>query len=136
VGVGNAGSGAFANCELFFSHLGIWDEIERNAMGYNDAAQAFGNNQLDAFWLFTAFPSGAVIMAAQTNDIELIDLTEEAKSSGFFDKYPYFSELTVPAGPIAASMRTFNPSRMRRCGSPMQRFRGSGVRDVVADLHR
>jgi len=25
VGVGNAGSGAFANCELFFSHLGIWE---------------------------------------------------------------------------------------------------------------
>lgn len=71
VGVGNAGSGAFANCELFFNHMGVWDKVERNAMGYNDAAQAFGNNQLDAFWLFTAFPSGAVIMAAQTNDIEL-----------------------------------------------------------------
>ena len=71
VGVGNAGSGAFANCELFFSHMGVWDKIERNAMGYNDAAAAFGNNQLDAFWLFTAFPSGAVIMAAQTNDIAL-----------------------------------------------------------------
>ena len=49
VGVGNAGSGAFANCELFFTHMGVWDEIERNAMGYNDAASAFGNNQLDAF---------------------------------------------------------------------------------------
>ena len=68
VGVGNAGSGAFANCELFFTHMGVWDKIERNAMGYNDAAAAFGNHQLDAFWLFTAFPSGAVIMAAQTND--------------------------------------------------------------------
>ena len=55
VGVGNAGSGAFANCELFFNHLGIWDRVERNAMGYNDAAAAFGNKQLDAFWLFTAF---------------------------------------------------------------------------------
>jgi hypothetical protein len=98
VGVGNAGSGAFANCELFFTHLGIWDKIERNAMGYNDAAQAFGNNQLDAFWLFTAFPSGAVIMAAQTNDIELIDLGEDARSSGFFDKYPYFSKISVPPG--------------------------------------
>ena len=43
VGVGNAGSGAFANCELFFNHLGIWDRVERNAMGYNDAAAAFGN---------------------------------------------------------------------------------------------
>ena len=98
VGVGNAGSGAFANCELFFTHMGVWDKIERNAMGYNDAANAFGNNQLDAFWLFTAFPSGAVIMAAQTNDIELVDLGKDAAESGFYDKYPYFSKLQVPAG--------------------------------------
>ncbi len=74
VGVGNAGSGAFANCELFFSYLNTWDKVKRNAMGYNDAANAFGNNQLDSFWLFTAFPSGAVLMAAQTNDIDLVDL--------------------------------------------------------------
>ena len=98
VGVGNAGSGAFANCELFFTHMGVWDKIERNAMGYNDAAAAFGNNQLDAFWLFTAFPSGAVIMAAQTNDIAMIDLGADAEKSGFFKAYPYFGELSVPAG--------------------------------------
>jgi hypothetical protein len=98
VGVGNAGSGAFANCELFFTHMGVWDKIERNAMGYNDAAAAFGNNQLDAFWLFTAFPSGAVIMAAQTNDIELVDLGQDATDSGFYEKYPYFIKLAIPAG--------------------------------------
>ncbi|TNG00517.1 MAG: TAXI family TRAP transporter solute-binding subunit [Gammaproteobacteria bacterium] len=97
VGVGNAGSGAFANCELFFSHMGVWDKVERNAMGYNDAAAAFGNKQLDAFWLFTAFPSGAVIMAAQTNDIELVNLEKDALDSGFYEKYPYFSKLKVPA---------------------------------------
>ncbi len=97
VGVGNAGSGAFANCELFFTHMGVWDKIERNAMGYNDAAAAFGNNQLDAFWLFTAFPAGAIIMAAQTNDIDLINLEADAIASGFYEKYPYFSKLTVPA---------------------------------------
>ncbi len=98
VGVGNAGSGAFANCELFFTHMGIWDKIERNAMGYNDAAQAFGNNQLDAFWLFTAFPSGAVIMAAQTNEIALVNLGQDAESTAFYDNYPYFSKLSVPPG--------------------------------------
>jgi len=98
VGVGNAGSGAFANCELFFSHMGVWDKVERNAMGYNDAAQAFGNNQLDAFWLFTAFPSGAVIMAAQTNDIGMVNLDADAEASGFYKKYPYFGKLSVPAG--------------------------------------
>jgi len=98
VGVGNAGSGAFANCELFFSHMGVWDKIERNAMGYNDAAAAFGNDQLDAFWLFTAFPSGAVIMAAQTNKIALVNLDGDAETSGFYKKYPYFGKLAVPAG--------------------------------------
>jgi TRAP transporter TAXI family solute receptor len=98
VGVGNAGSGAFANCELFFTYMGVWDKIERNAMGYNDAAAAFGNNQLDAFWLFTAYPSGAVIMAAQTNDIELVNLGKDAEESGFFKEYPYMSKLTIPAG--------------------------------------
>jgi TRAP transporter TAXI family solute receptor len=98
VGVGNAGSGAFANCELFFNHMGVWDKVKRNAMGYNDAAAAFGNNQLDAFWLFTAFPSGAVIMAAQTNDIEMINLGADAESSSFYEKYPYFTQISIPAG--------------------------------------
>ncbi|WP_320043465.1 TAXI family TRAP transporter solute-binding subunit [uncultured Desulfobacter sp.] len=97
VGVGNAGSGAFANCELFFKHMGIWDKIERNAMGYNDAAQAFGNNQLDAFWLFVGYPTGAVMMAAQTNDIAMIDLDADAKSTGFYDKHPYFAKVAIPA---------------------------------------
>jgi len=97
VGVGNAGSGAFATCELFFTHMGVWDKIERNAMGYDDAAQAFGNNQLDAFWLFVGIPAGAVMMAAQTNDIALIDLDLDALASGFYEKYPYFTKLTIPA---------------------------------------
>ena len=97
VGVGNAGSGAFANCERFFTHMGVWDKIERNAMGYNDAAQAFGNEQLDAFWLFTGYPAGAIIMAATTNDIDLVDLAADAEASGYFEKYPYFGKLVIPA---------------------------------------
>ena len=37
-------------------------------------------------------------MAAQTNDIGLIDLGAWARNSGFFEKYPYFTKLSVPAG--------------------------------------
>ena len=130
VGVGNAGSGAFANCELFFTHMGVWDKIERNAMGYNDAAAAFGNNQLDAFWLFTAFPSGAVIMAAQTNDIELVDLNKDATESGFYDKYPYFSKLKVPAGTykgVDADVPSFQDSALWVANSKVPA-------DIVYDL--
>ena len=96
VGVGNAGSGAYSYCEMFFTHLGIWDKIERNAMGYNAAADAFGNNQLDAFWLFTAYPSSAVIQAATMNDIALVDLDADAKQYGFYDKYKNFEPWEIP----------------------------------------
>jgi uncharacterized protein len=97
IAVGNTGSGAIANAEQYFGHLGLWDKIERHAMGYNDAAQAFGNQQLDAFWLFTGIPGSAVTQAAQTNDIDLLDLAREAEESGYFTKYPYFSRVDIPA---------------------------------------
>ncbi|MGD8251753.1 MAG: TAXI family TRAP transporter solute-binding subunit [Desulfobacterales bacterium] len=96
VGVGNAGSGAYSYCEMFFTHLGIWDKIERNAMGYNAAADAFGNNQLDAFWLFTAYPSSAVIQAATMNEIAMVNLDADAKKFGFYDKYKNFVAWEIP----------------------------------------
>ena len=83
-------------------------------MGYNDAVAAFGNNQLDAFWLFAAFPSSAVIMAAQTNDIELVDLAKDAEDSGFFKKYPYFAKLK----------KTFREMRVK-----------DGTKGIVTPLH-
>jgi TRAP-type uncharacterized transport system substrate-binding protein len=99
VGVGNAGSGAFANCELFFTHMGVWDKIERNAMGYNDAAAAFGNNQLDAFWLFVGYPvwcRGHGRPAERHRDDRPGGRCR--RPPAFIEKYPYFSKLKVPAG--------------------------------------
>jgi TRAP transporter TAXI family solute receptor len=96
VGVGNAGSGAYSYCEMFFTHLGIWDKIERNAMGYSAAADAFGNDQLDAFWLFTAYPNAAIIQAATMNEVDLVDLDADAKKFGFYDKYKNFVPYQIP----------------------------------------
>jgi uncharacterized protein len=98
VDVGNEGSVAFANCKLFFTHMGIWDKIERNTMGYNDAAVTFVNDKLDAFWLSADFPTGAAAMAAHQRDIDLVDLAADARASGFFEKYPCFSHVSIPAG--------------------------------------
>ncbi len=95
--MGNAGSGAAANAELFFTELGIWDKIERNFLGYREAAGAFGNNQLDAFWVFVGFPNASVIEAAMQNDIDIVDVYKDAESAGVFEKYPYFKKVTIPA---------------------------------------
>ena len=54
--------------------------------------------KIDAFWLFTRFPSGAVISASLTNDIDLLNLDADAKISGFYEKYPCFTKTGIPSG--------------------------------------
>ena len=97
VSVSRAGSGSNATCEIFFTHLDIWDKIDRYALGYNDSAEAFRNNELDAFWLLSPYPTGAVITAAAENDIALVNVDADANSSGFYLKYPYFTKTIIPA---------------------------------------
>jgi len=97
IGVGNAGSGAAANAQLFFSELGIWDSIDHNFIGYRQASDAFKNGQLDAFWVFVSYPNASVTEASMQNDIELIDLYSDGESVNLFDKYPYFSKVVIPA---------------------------------------
>lgn len=97
VGVGNAGSGAAANAEIFFSNLGIWDEIDREHLGYRAAADAFKNGQLDAFWVFVGYPNASVIEAALQNDIKLLDTYTAGKEAELFEEYPYFAKAVIPA---------------------------------------
>lgn len=98
VSVGNAGSGSFANCELFFTHMEVWNKIIRKPMRINDAATAFAKNKIDAFWLFTEFPSSTLIRTSQIIDIDLLNLDADAKTSGFYKKYPYFTKVGIPEG--------------------------------------
>ena len=104
VGVGNAGSGAFANCELFFTHMGVWDKIERNAMGYNDAAAAFGNKRprpMTSIWsTWMRMP-------------KLPDSTKSTPISGNWRFRPALTRVWI---------MTHLPSRTVRCGWPIPRF--------------
>jgi TRAP transporter TAXI family solute receptor len=115
VGVGNAGSGAAANAELFFTELGIWDKIDRNFLGYREAAGAFGNNQLDAFWVFVGFPNASVLEAALQNKIDLVDVYKDAETVGLFKKYPYFAKVVIPADTykgVSTPTNTFQDSTL------------------------
>ncbi|WP_022666357.1 TAXI family TRAP transporter solute-binding subunit [Desulfospira joergensenii] len=98
IGVGNAGSGAAANAQLFFTELGIWKDIHHNFIGYRQASDAFKNGQLDAFWVFVSYPNASVTEAAMQNEIALVDLYKDGESIDLFKKYPYFSKVIIPAG--------------------------------------
>lgn len=97
VGVGKGGSGAAANAERFFRGIGVWDKMQPEFLGYSNASAAFSNNQLDAFWVFAGYPTAAIIQAAQQNDVDLINVYADAEANGVLTKYPFFSELVIPA---------------------------------------
>lgn len=96
VGVGNAGSGAAANAEIFFTQLGIWDKISREYLGYRSAADAFKNGQLDAFWLFVGYPNASVMEASLQNEISLLDTYDAGEKAGLFNSFPYLTKTTIP----------------------------------------
>lgn len=98
VGVGNAGSGAAANAELMFTHLGLWEKINHENLGYRGAADAFKNGQLDAFWVFAGFPNAAVLEVSLQEDIELLNLWGELETAKYFDTNPFFQKRIIPAG--------------------------------------
>ncbi|BBD07197.1 TAXI family TRAP transporter solute-binding subunit [Desulfovibrio ferrophilus] len=98
VAVGNAGSGAAAAAERFFTHLGLWDKIQRQNMGYSAAAAAFNDGKLDAFWVFVGYPNSSVIEAAARDDIQLVDVGADAEKYGFYKEYPFYSPMEIPAG--------------------------------------
>lgn len=109
VAVGNAGSGAAASCERFFRHLGTWDKMKRQFLGYSKAAQNFLDRKLDAFWVLVGYPNRSIIEANSREEITLINVGDDAKESGFYKAMPFYQPTEIPAGTYkdVAVCRTF-----------------------------
>jgi TRAP transporter TAXI family solute receptor len=98
VAVGGAGSGAAGAAQRYFTALGLWDEMKVEFLGYSKAASALGDGLIDAFWVFAGFPNSSVIQAAASNDIRILDVVGAAQDAGFFEEYPFYTKVTIPAG--------------------------------------
>lgn len=98
IAVGGAGSGAAGAAERYFTSLGLWDKMNVEFLGYSKAASALGDNLIDAFWVFAGFPNSSIIQAAASNKVKILSVVEAGQEAGFFDDYPFYTQLTIPAG--------------------------------------
>ncbi|WP_027716099.1 TAXI family TRAP transporter solute-binding subunit [Desulfuromonas sp. TF] len=115
VAVGGAGSGAAASAERYFKKLGVWDKMQPQFIGYSEAVSAMGDKLIDAVWVFAGFPNASVIQAAASNKIKVLDTVEAGQKAGFFDEYPFYTEVTIPAGTysgVDAPVKTFQDSAL------------------------
>ncbi len=97
VAVGNAGSGAALAAERFFRHMGLWEEISPQFLGYSPAASAFKDRKIDAFWVLVGYPNASIIEAATQDNIALVNLHKDAEESGFYEEYPFYARVEIPA---------------------------------------
>ena len=98
VAIGNPGSGAALSAERFFKHLKLWDKIDHRNLGYSQAASDFSNKAIDAFWVLVGYPNSSIIEAASRTKVKLLDLHQDAVASGFYEVYPFYSQVNIPAG--------------------------------------
>ncbi len=115
VAVGNAGSGAALAAERYFKAIGLWDNMNREFLGYSAAASALKDGQIDAFWVLVGFPNSSIIEAGTAKDIKLLDLVDAGDKAGFFKEYPFYSKVEIPAKTYkgqTAPVKTFQDSAL------------------------
>jgi hypothetical protein len=134
VAVGGPGSGAAGSAQRYFTSLGLWDKMNVEFIGYSKAASALGDNLIDAMWVFAGYPNSSVIQAAASNKIKLLDVVEAAEKSGFFQEYPFYTKLNIPAGTYSGvdyETPSFQDSALWVAGEHVQ---GDMVYNALADI--
>ena len=97
VALGGAGSGAAASAQRFFELTGLWNNIDRQFLGYSKAAAAMKDGHVDAMWILAGYPTRALIELAATKEIRMLHLYETASMAGLEKDLPFYQPLYVPS---------------------------------------
>lgn len=97
VSLGGPGSGSAANITLLLKHAGLWDGFTPVYLG-RKSPQAMQNGEIAAYNWHPGLGNAMIRDTATMMEVRFIDLDAVAKKSGFYEKYPYFGKMTIPAG--------------------------------------
>ncbi|GGF16472.1 C4-dicarboxylate ABC transporter substrate-binding protein [Halobacillus andaensis] len=99
VSVGAPGSGTYANADniLEIHGLSIDDDIEARDLDFGDSTTGIQDGTIDAAFITSGTPTGAVESLAASVDVNIVSVSEE-KAQELMDEYSYYAEDEVPEG--------------------------------------
>lgn len=97
VSLGGPGSGSAMNITLLLEQMGLFDKFTPVYLG-GKSAQALKDGEIAAYNWHPGLGNAMIRDTATMMDVQFIDLDEPAKKSGFYEKYPYFGSMIIPAG--------------------------------------
>lgn len=107
VALGPPGSGTVFNCSNILTALDLLDQVDPQLMTFADAGRALGNGQIDAFCQSSS-PAAAVTELAETQDINILNYTEEQLAT-ISETYPFYHTGTMPEGTYSGVPATEMP---------------------------
>ena len=97
VAVGAPGSGVEANAKQILAKFNLtYDDIEEDYLSFSEAASRLKDKQIDAAFLTAGVPTAAVMDIAATQDIKLLNFTQE-QIDDLNSDYPFLTGVDVPA---------------------------------------
>lgn len=97
VAIGPAGGGTLSiTRNLFTLYDMTLEDIVPSFLSYSDGFSQLSDGNVDAAFALAGYPTSAVMQTGATNDLQFIELGE-AKMNELTDKFPYYSNVSVPA---------------------------------------
>tara|TARA_R110002051_G_scaffold63765_2_gene116025 strand:+ start:11188 stop:12192 length:1005 start_codon:yes stop_codon:yes gene_type:complete len=98
VSLDEPGSGTYVDALLIMEANGLSvDDLTAEALKGNAASEALRNGKIDAFFVVTGYPTGALVELASAADIKLVPI-DGAGAAALTDKYGFFSASNIPDG--------------------------------------
>jgi len=96
ISMGGPGSGSAKNLTKLLEHVGLWGSFKDVYAGKKSSDQLV-NGKVDAYNWHPGIGSGFIRGTANKIKIRFVDLNAPAKATGFYEKYPYFEPVKIPA---------------------------------------
>jgi TRAP transporter TAXI family solute receptor len=98
VGVGAPGSGVEADVRAIFQVAGLtYEDMKVDFLDYSATTSRFKDNQIDAGFVVSGYPTASVMDLATTRDISLLSF-DDAFLAKLSEAHPYFVASKIPAG--------------------------------------
>ncbi|EDL65624.1 immunogenic protein [Bacillus sp. SG-1] len=98
VSVGEAGSGTLLNATQILEVHGLSvDDLKARNLSFDDSTTGIQDGTIDAAFITSGTPTGAVEGLAATQDIVIIPVSAD-KADELIEKYPYYAKDTIKGG--------------------------------------
>jgi TRAP transporter TAXI family solute receptor len=96
VSLDEPGSGTYVDANLILGANGLSvDDLTAEALKGNAASEALRNGKIDAFFVVTGYPTGALVELSSAVDIKLVPI-DGAGADSLTEKYGFFAKSGIP----------------------------------------